>query len=66
MGWKYELTGDAREVEFPVPGTGELVSIKKGKSVELDVLLTNLPPEVKVTETKTKKGDEPPAEEEGS
>ena len=63
MGWKYELTGDAREVEFPVPGTGELVSIKKGKSVELDQLVSGLPPEVKVTETKPKKGEEPPSEE---
>lgn len=65
MSWKYELTG-GRKAEFPVPGTGELVTLEKGDSVELDQLLTNLPPEVKVTEVKPKKGDEPPAKEEGS
>ena len=63
MSWKYELTGDAREIEFPIPGTGELVSLKKGKPVELDVRLTQLPAEVKVTEVKAKKGDQADEEE---
>jgi hypothetical protein len=65
MGWKYELTGDAALAEFPIPGTGELVRIEKGKAVELDQLVGDLPPGVKATEVKAKKGDKEP-EEEGS
>ena len=51
MGWKY--MGDAKLVQFPVPGTAELVTLEKGgKAIELDYLVGDLPAGVKATEVK--------------